>query len=92
MNILCFVGNHKWSQGHFMWNPPRYEWCCERCSKKRVHVRKENKMEHTRAFIRELLKLVNMNAGPLKPDIQELYYKADNEMKEVEGKLIEVVK
>ena len=47
-------------------------------------------MEHTRAFIRELLKLVNMNAGPLKPDIQELYYKADDEMKEVEGKLSEV--
>ena len=40
MNILCFVGIHKWSQGHFMWNPPRYEWCCERCNKKRVHVRK----------------------------------------------------
>jgi len=40
MNILCLMGNHKWSQGHFMWNPPRYEWCCERCSKKRVHVRK----------------------------------------------------
>ena len=55
-------------------------------------VRKENKMEHTRAFIRELLRLVNMNAGPLKPDIQELYYKANEEMKEVEGKLSEVVK
>ena len=49
--------------------------------------KKENKMEHTRAFIRELLKLVNMNVGPLKPDIQELYYKADEEIKEVEGKL-----
>ena len=40
-------------------------------------------MEHTRAFIRELLKLVNMNVGPLKEDIQELYYKANDEMKEV---------
>ena len=44
-------------------------------------------MEHTRSFIRELLKLVNMNVGPLKEDIQELYYKASDEMKEVEGKL-----
>ena len=40
-------------------------------------------MEHTRAFIRELLKLVNMNVGPLKEDIQELYYKANEEMEEV---------
>ena len=47
-------------------------------------------MEHTRVFIRELLKLVNMNAGPLKPDIQELYYKADDEMKEIENELSEV--
>jgi len=47
-------------------------------------------MEHTRAFIRELLKLVNMNVGPLKEDIQELYYKASEEMKEVEGELSEV--
>ena len=46
-------------------------------------------MEHTRVFIRELLKLVNMNVGPLKEDMQELYYKADEEMKEVEGKLSE---
>ena len=46
-------------------------------------------MEHTRAFIRELLKLINQNVGPLKEDIQELYYKADDEMKEVEGKLSE---
>ena len=46
-------------------------------------------MEHTRAFIRELLRLVNMNAGPLKEDIQELYYKADEEMKKIEGKLSE---
>ena len=47
-------------------------------------------MEHTRAFIRELLKVVNMNVGPLKEDIQELYYKANDEIKEVEGKLSEV--
>ena len=40
MSILCLIGNHKWSQGYFMWNPPRYEWCCERCGEKRVHVRK----------------------------------------------------
>ena len=47
-------------------------------------------MEHTRAFIRELLKLVNMNVGPLKEDIQELYYKANDEMKEIEVELSEV--
>jgi len=41
-------------------------------------------MEHTRAFIRELLKLVNQNVGPLKEDLQELYYKADEEMKAIE--------
>ena len=47
-------------------------------------------MKYTRAFIRELLKLINQNVGPLKEDLQELYYKADEEMKEVEGELIEV--
>ena len=31
-----------------------------------------------------------MNVGPLKEDIQELYYKANDEFKEVEGKLSEV--
>jgi len=46
MNILCLIGNHKWSQGHFMWNPPRYEWCCERCGKKRVHRERGDKNEY----------------------------------------------
>jgi len=46
-------------------------------------------MEHTRAFIRELLKLINQNVGPLKEDLQELYYKADEEIKEIEVKLAE---
>ena len=41
-------------------------------------------MEYTRAFIRELLIIINRNVGPLPHDVQELYYKADEELKEVE--------
>jgi len=41
-------------------------------------------MKDTRAFIRELLKNINMNKGKIPEDIKEMYYKADKEIKKVE--------
>jgi hypothetical protein len=41
-------------------------------------------VKETRAFIRELLIIINRNVGPLPHDVQELYYKADEELKKVE--------
>lgn len=44
-------------------------------------------MENTKALIRALLTIINRNVGEIPENVQELYYKAHEEIKKVEEEI-----
>jgi len=84
MNILCFIGNHKWSQGHFTWNPPRYEWCCERCGKKRVHKERGKVMDENKLY-QNVYAVANGGCGGIGKQIECVFFSEHEAEKEADS-------